>query len=70
MSHMSSNDDQPVDPQRVRYRCELKDDSGFEVECTDVREGDGFLRFMDGPVPAGLVPLTEFSCFYRLEPKK
>jgi len=67
---MSSNDDQPVDPQRVTYWVSLKNDSGFEVTCTDVREGDGFLRFMDGPIPAGLVPTTEFSCFYRTEPKK
>jgi len=68
MSNMSSSDDQPVDPQRVRYRVELASDTGFDVECTDFREDGGYMRFMDGPIPVGLVPLQNFRCAYRLEP--
>jgi hypothetical protein len=69
MSHMSSNDDQPVTPTRVRYWVGLTGDSGFEVECTDFREDAGYMRFMDGPIPVGLVPLQNFRCAHRLEPK-
>lgn len=68
MSHMSSNDDQPVDPPRIHYWVSLEGDSGFEVYCTDFRQEDGYMRFMDGPIPAAVVPLPNFRCAYRREP--
>lgn len=67
---MSSIDERPVNPTRVRYWVGLEGDSGFEVECTDFSEDAGYMKFMDGLIPVGLVPLPNFRCAYRLEPKK
>lgn len=68
---MSSNDEiSPVDALRIRYWVSLEGDSGFEVECTDFRQEDGYMRFMDGQIPAAVVPLPNFRCAYRTEPKK
>ncbi len=73
---MSSNDDQPVDyhevqlqvVERIAYQVVLDGDARFTVSCTDFREDGGYMRFMDGPIPAAIVPLPNFRCAYRLEP--
>lgn len=69
---MSSNDDQPVNPARIRYRVELQGDSGggFDVECTDFRDDGGYMRFMDGVVPVAVVPMPNFRCAFRSEVRK
>lgn len=67
---MSSNDDQPVDAPRIHYWVALEGDSGFEVDCTDFRQEDGYMRFMDGLIPAAVVPLANFRCAHRMEPER
>lgn len=73
MSHMSSNDEiSPVKP-RIDYSVFVDQlPMALSVTCDDVVEEGRYLRFMDGDVPAAIVPIDRLAAVRRVvkEPAK
>lgn len=58
MSHMSSNDEiSPVIKPRVNYAVQIEGiGQPLAVTCDDIVSEANYVRFMDGQVPAAVVP--------------
>ena len=58
MSHMSSNDEiSPVAKPRVNYSVQVEGmGQPLAVTCDDIVSEANYVRFMDGQVPAAVVP--------------
>lgn len=73
MSHMSSNDEiSPVKP-RIDYSVFVDHLlMPLQVTCDDVVEEGRYMRFMDGDVPAVIVPIDRLAAVRRIvkEPAK
>lgn len=67
MSHMSSNDEiSPVKP-RIDYQVWVDGViMPMRVTCDDIAEENGYVRFMDGDVPAAIVPIGRLAGANRL----
>jgi len=63
MSHMSSNDEiSPVTKPRLDYAVWIDGVSEpMAVTCDDIVDKDGYVFFMDGDVPAALVPVGRMA---------
>lgn len=67
MSHMSSNDEiSPVAKPRVNYAVQIEGiGQPLAVTCDDIVSEANYVRFMDGEVPAGVVPANRLIAASR-----
>lgn len=72
MSHMSSNDEiSPVAKPRVNYAVSVEGLGGpVTVVCDDIVAEANYVRFMDGEVPAAVVPAHRLVAATRMETGK
>jgi|GraSoiStandDraft_57_1057295.scaffolds.fasta_scaffold195419_2 hypothetical protein len=72
MSHMSSNDEiSPVTKPLIDYQVWIDGvPIPMRVTCDDIAEKDGYVRFMDGEVPAAIVPIGRLAAANRITPKE
>ncbi|QOR55784.1 MAG: hypothetical protein YHS30scaffold324_16 [Catenulispora phage 69_17] len=73
MSHVSSNDDEisPAVKPLIDY---LIWADGvmmpMRIQCDDIAEKDGYVRFMQGDVPNAVIPVGRLAAVHRVAPKE